>query len=251
MPSKIPPCNYQRKTICGYHRRAVAAVKFSPGGTLLGSACEFFSSSATTTSSFFLKMRKRGVRGGAFFLREAFVNRTLVCLLHASISFAFAVCCSERPGVEVIITRGLHRRENPNPPCRNPCRSMLRAEAPPLPVVVQSFWSGFGGSGWSGPSFFLIYLRLALLSALLRAEKRTQLARIASLFNTRGISFLVVLIFNPDLQTPDLRSPTLHVPVLRAFNPRPLVLTPRVQRIFQILYLVGRNMSPSTMTMAI
>lgn len=40
MPSKIPPCNYQRKAICGYHRRAVAAVKFSPGGTLLGSACE-------------------------------------------------------------------------------------------------------------------------------------------------------------------------------------------------------------------
>lgn len=40
MPSKIPPCNYQRKTICGYHRRAVASVKFSPGGTLLGSACE-------------------------------------------------------------------------------------------------------------------------------------------------------------------------------------------------------------------
>lgn len=40
MPSKIPPCNYQRKTICGYHKRAVAAVKFSPGGTLLGSACE-------------------------------------------------------------------------------------------------------------------------------------------------------------------------------------------------------------------
>lgn len=40
MPSKIPPCSYQRKTICGYHRRAVAAVKFSPGGTLLGSACE-------------------------------------------------------------------------------------------------------------------------------------------------------------------------------------------------------------------
>lgn len=70
MPSKIPPCNYQRKTICGYHRRAVAAVKFSPGGTLLGSACEFFSSSAITTSSFFfLKMRKRGVRGGAFFAR--------------------------------------------------------------------------------------------------------------------------------------------------------------------------------------
>ncbi len=40
MPSKIPPCNYQRKTICGYHRRAVAAVKFSPGGNHLGSACE-------------------------------------------------------------------------------------------------------------------------------------------------------------------------------------------------------------------
>ncbi|CAM9675905.1 unnamed protein product [Discosporangium mesarthrocarpum] len=41
MPAKISPCNYQPRVgagICGYHRRAVAAVKFSPDGSLLGSA---------------------------------------------------------------------------------------------------------------------------------------------------------------------------------------------------------------------
>lgn len=64
MPSKIPPCNYQRKTICGYHRRAVAAVKFSPGGTLLGSACEFgfrrrlLSAPRPTASFFFFENEK-------------------------------------------------------------------------------------------------------------------------------------------------------------------------------------------------
>ena len=108
MPSKIPPCNYQRKTICGYHKRAVAAVKFSPGGTLLGSACESTTVCPTARKrvahfpgEFFLKCENAGSGEGfaeryrlCTYTQERAINEPILIFVPSSKGRYLHVMCS-------------------------------------------------------------------------------------------------------------------------------------------------------------